>query len=103
MKTTDILFIILWTSIIIEIILILVPIFRTRQLNHIPRFNYPFEEVCFEITNIKYITRNVVEYTAVVCFFKKPNAKHFIYNEYRFYDAKYKYNIGEKLYLNKKQ
>lgn len=100
---TDVLFIIIWMLIMILIIIVLIKAFKARQLNHIPRFNYPFEEVCFEISNIKYITRNVVEYTAIVCFFKKPNAKHFVYDEYHFYDAKDKYNIGDKLYLNKRQ
>lgn len=102
MGTTDVLFTILWISMMIEIILFSTKALKTRQLNHIPRFNYPFEEVCFEITNIKYIARNVVEYTAVVCFFKKPG-KQFVYDEYHFYDIKYKYNIGDKLYLNKRQ
>lgn len=102
MKTTDILFIVIWTLIIISIVVLLIKTFKIKQLNHIPRFNYPFEEVCFEISNIKYIGRNVVKYTAVVCYFEKPNNKGFIFNKYYFYDAKYKYNIGDKLYLNKR-
>ena len=75
---------------------------KERSLNHLPRFDYPLEEVCFKINNIKYIERDVVEYTASVGFFKKPNAKRFIYYEYKFYDRKDKYNIEDKLYLNKK-
>ena len=103
MKTTDILFIIIWMLIMILIIILSIRKFKPKQLNHIPRFNHPFEEVCFEINNIKYITQNVVEYTAIICFFKKPNDKGFVYDEYRFYDTKNKYNIGDKLYLTKKQ
>lgn len=88
--------------ILIEIIIVSIKAFKRRQLNHLPRFNHPFEEVCFEINNIRYIEMDVVEYTAIIWFFKKPNCKHFVYNEYKFYDRKDKYNIGDKLYLNKK-
>ena len=104
MKTADILSIIVWTLIIIEIIIISVLAFRTKQLNHLPTYDYSFEEVYFEITEIKSVSFGyaVVEYTAVVSFFKKPNAKHFVYNEYKFYDKKDKYSIGDKLYFNKK-
>lgn len=103
MKTVDIILVILWTLITIEVIIISIQIFKGKQLNHLFTNNHTFEEVCFEITNIRYITHNFVEYTATVHFFKKPNAKHFVYDEYRFYDIKYKYNIGDKLYLNKRQ
>lgn len=103
MKTVDIVLIILWTLITIEVIIISIQAFKARQLNHLPTYNHPFEEVCFEIKNIKHIMFDVVEYTVIICFFKKPNNKCFVYNEYHFYDRKDKYNIGDKLYLNKKQ
>lgn len=99
MKT---IFIILSIVVFVEWIIIWIKILEIKQLNHLPTFDYSFNEVCFEITNIKSTMFNIVEYTAVVSFFKKPNAKHFVYNEYKFYDKKDKYSIGDKLYLTKK-
>lgn len=102
MKTIEIICIIIWSIVLIEIIIVSIKVFRKKYLNHLPTFNYPLEDVCFEINNIKQVMFNVVEYTAVISFFKKPHSKGFVYNEYRFYDRKDKYNIGDKLYLNKK-
>ena len=105
MKTTDILFIIVWMLIMILTVIVLIKTFKAKPLNHLPTYDYPLKEVYFEITEIKSVLIEdvVVEYTAVVSFFKKPNAKHFVYNEYKFYDKKDKYSIGDKLYLTKKQ
>ena len=102
---TEILIVILSVVIFIEWIMILAAILKSKPLNHLPTYNYPLEEVYFEITEIKSISfgYDIVEYTAIVSFFKKPNAKNFVYNEYKFYDKKDKYQIGNKLYLNKKQ
>ena len=103
MKTSDILLVIVWALILIEIIVISIYMFKTRQFNHLPTFDYPLTEVYFEVTNIKSIMFNVVEYTITVSFFRKSNCRQFIYDKYKFYDKKDKYSIGDKLYLTKKQ
>lgn len=105
MKITDILFIIVWMLIMILIVIVSIKTFKAKQLNHLPTYDYPLKEVYFEITEIKSVSFEdiIVEYTAVIYFFKKPNANNFVYNEYKFYDKKDKYSIGNKLYLTKKQ
>lgn len=105
MKTADILYVIVLIILSIEIIIVSIKAFKKIQLNHLPTYNYALEEVYFEITEIKFVSFGyaIAEYTAIVSFFKKPNAKHFVYNEYKFYDKKDKYSIGDKLYLSKKQ
>lgn len=103
MEATNIIFTIFWIIMVIEIIILSIKAFKKRQLNHLPTHNHPFKEICFEITEIKSVSSGViVEYTAVISFFKKANCKHFIYDEYKFYDEKDKYNIGDRLYLNKR-
>ena len=56
---------------IIEIIILSIKAFEKRQLNHLPTYNHSFKEVYFEINNIKYIEHDIVEYTAIISFFKK--------------------------------
>lgn len=104
MKGENILAVVIWTFIAIEVVVFLVKAFKKPRFNSFypNNNNYYFKEVCFEISNIKYIEHDIVEYTAIISFFKKENCKQFVYNEYRFYDKKDKYNIGDKLYLNKK-
>lgn len=102
METTYILIISLSIVIIIEWIIMLIKTLEIKQFNHLPTYDNPFKEAYFEITNIRLIEYNVAEYTTVVSFFKKSNNKKFVYDKYHFYDRKDKYNIGDKLYLNKK-
>lgn len=57
----------------------------------------------FKVTEIKeaYSTeyKTVAEYTVVNSFFKKKNARGWVYRKYSFYDEPGKYKIGDKLTL----
>lgn len=57
----------------------------------------------FEVTKISkhYSTdfKSIVEYTVVNSYFKKKNARGWVYREYKFYNEPGKYKIGDKLTL----
>ena len=57
----------------------------------------------FKVVEIKeaYSTeyKTVAEYTVVNCFFKRKNARGWIYRKYKFYDEPNRYKIGDKLTL----
>lgn len=57
----------------------------------------------FKVIEIKeaYSTgfKQVAEYTVVNCFFKRKNARGWVYRKYKFYDEPGKYKIGDILTL----
>lgn len=57
----------------------------------------------FKVVEIKeaYSTefKPIAEYTVVNCFFKRKNARGWIYRKYKFYDESGRYKIGDKLTL----
>ncbi len=104
MKTTELIVIIIWIIVIIELFIYIITNIsgKTKLLNHYPTYRYPYEESYFIVKNIEYIDIGICKYTLTVQFFKKENAKKWIYHKFYLYDKKDKYNIGDKLYLNKK-
>lgn len=105
MKPVDILLIIIWIAIAIEIIVFLTTFIveQGRLLNHRPTYRYPYEEPCFIVKNIEYVDVAISKYTLTVSFFKKENLRSWTSHKFYLYDKHDKYNVGDKLYLNKKQ
>lgn len=102
METNTIIFIIVWAIIIVEFIYFIISYKKGKQLNTKPTHNYKCEDVSFMITKITLENYGLLsKYTISAGFFKKSNSKHFIYQEFYFYDKSGKYNVGDRLFLNR--
>lgn len=58
----------------------------------------------FKVVEIKEVYsaikfKSIAEYTVVNSFFKRKNARGWVYREYKFYDEPGKYKIGDRLTL----
>lgn len=101
MTTSKIILIAIWCIVAIELIYLIIRDKKKQLLNHKPTYDYQFENVFFRVKEITYEDYGLSKYKISIEFFKKSNARGWIYKEFYFYDKTGKYNVGDRLFLNR--